>query len=72
MACSRKHCALVIKEFINNSGSPILTQRVFCIQFILGRHDPISDHKTIQNWVSYYRQTNSALKFNKNMVDLRP
>lgn len=62
MAWSGEHRAFVIEEFINNGGSPISTQRAFRVRFALGRHDPVPDRKTIQNWVSNFRQTGSALK----------
>jgi transposase len=39
-----------------------MTQRAFRIRFVLGRHDPVPDKKTIHNWVLNFRQTGSALK----------
>jgi hypothetical protein len=59
---SVEHRAFVVEEFIQNSGSPIMTQRAFLIRFTLGRRDPVPDKKTIHNWVSNFRQTGSALK----------
>jgi len=62
MAWSGEHCAFVVKEFIINGSSLISTQRAFRVQFMLGRHDPVPDSKTIQYWVSNFRQTGSAQK----------
>lgn len=62
MAWSGKHLAFVVQEFINNGGSLISTQRAFRIRVALGRHDPVPDRKTIQNSLSNFRQSGSALK----------
>jgi hypothetical protein len=36
MAWSGEHRAFVAEEFIQNGGSPIMTQRAFSIRFALG------------------------------------
>jgi hypothetical protein len=38
MAWSGEHHAFVVKEFIQNGGSPIIPQRAFSIHFVL-RHE---------------------------------
>lgn len=61
MAWSGEHRAFVVEEFIKNGGSLISTQRAFRVRFALGRHDLVPDRKTIQNRVSNFRETGSAL-----------
>lgn len=62
MAWLGEHRAFVVEEFISNGGSVITTQRAFRIRFELGQHDRVPDRKIIQQWVSNFRQTGSALK----------
>jgi transposase len=62
MAWSVEHRAFVVEKFIQNGGSPIMTQRAFRFRFALRPRDPVPDKKTIHNWVSNFRQTGSALK----------
>jgi hypothetical protein len=64
MAWSGEHSS-VVEGFIQNGGSPIMTQRAFRIRFALGRRDPFPIKKT----VSDFRQTGSALK--RNSTDRR-
>jgi hypothetical protein len=45
MAWSGEHRALVVEEFIQNGGSPIMTQRALRIRFALGRRDSVPDKK---------------------------
>jgi hypothetical protein len=46
MNWSHKHCSFVVtEEFIQNGGSPIMTQRAFRIRFALDRRDPVLDNK---------------------------
>jgi len=49
-----------VEEYIRNGGSA--TQQAFHIRFKLGRHDSVPDRKTIQVWVSNFRETGSALR----------
>jgi hypothetical protein len=60
MAWSGEDRAFIVEEFIQNVGSPIMTQRAFRIRFVLSRRDPVPDKKTIHNFVSNFRQTASA------------
>jgi hypothetical protein len=41
MAWSGENRTFVVEEFIQNGGSPIMTQRAFRIRFVLGRRDPV-------------------------------
>jgi hypothetical protein len=45
MAWSGEHRSFVVEEFIQNGGSPIMTQHTFRICFALGQRDPIPDKK---------------------------
>jgi transposase len=57
-----EHSSFVVKEFIQNGGLLIMTQRALCVCFGLSQRDPVPDKKTIHSWVSNFRQTGSALK----------
>ena len=37
-------------------------QRAFCVDFGLGRHDPVPTQNTILLWVTNFRASGSALK----------
>jgi hypothetical protein len=47
MAWSGEHQAFIVEEFIRNGGSPVATQRAFCICFALGQQETVPDKKTI-------------------------
>jgi hypothetical protein len=56
MAWSDEHQGFVVKEFIQNGGSPIMTQRAFRVRFALWRRDPVPDKKfTIGCQIQTYR-----------------
>jgi len=57
MVWLQEHRAFIVEEFIKNGGSPVATQRAFCIRFALGRREAVRDKKTIYRWVSNFRQT---------------
>jgi hypothetical protein len=61
VAWSGEHRAFAV-EFVQNGGSPIMTQHAIHIHFALGRRDPVPDKRTARSWVSNLRQTGSALK----------
>jgi len=52
-----EHWACIVEEFIKNGGSPVATQRAFCICFALGRREAVPVKKMIYRWVSNFRQT---------------
>jgi hypothetical protein len=41
MAWSDEHRVFIVEEFIQNGGSPIMTQSAFRIHFALGRCDSV-------------------------------
>jgi hypothetical protein len=50
MAWSGEHRAFVVKQFIQNGDSTIMTQREFRIHFALGRRYPVPDKKNISQF----------------------
>jgi hypothetical protein len=69
MAWSDEHRAFVVEEFIQNGGSPIMTQRAFLIRFAFGRRDPVPDKKKSQLGVEL--QTN-RFSIRNLLADLGP
>jgi len=63
-----EHRAFVVEEFIKNGGSPVATQRAFCIRFVLGRREAVPDKKTIYHWVTNFRQTGQTLEALKEAI----
>jgi len=63
-----EHRAFIVEEFIKNGGSPVATQRAFCIRFALGRWEAVPDKKMIYRWVSKFRQTGQTLKALKEAI----
>jgi len=68
MAWLGEHRALIVEEFIKNGGSPVATQRAFCIRFALRRREAVPDKKTIYRWVSNFRQTGETLQSLKGAI----
>lgn len=60
------------KNLLITAALSISTKRAFRVRFALSRHDHVPDRKTIQNWVSNFRQTGSALKTNLLLVVTEP
>jgi len=57
-----EHRTFIVEEFIKNGGSPVATQRAFRIRFALGRRKAVPDKKTVNRWVSNFRQTGQTLE----------
>jgi len=68
MAWLGEHRAFIVEEFIKNGGSPVATQRAFCIRFALRRREAVPDKKTIYSWVSNFRQTGQTLETLKEAI----
>jgi len=68
MAWLGVHRAFIVEEFIKNGGSPVATQRAFCICFALCRWEAVPDKKTIYLWVSNCRQTVQTLEALKEAI----
>ena len=68
MAWLREHQAFIVEEFIKNGGSPVATQRAFCIRFALGGREAVPHKKTIYRWVSNFRQIGKTLEALKEAI----
>ena len=68
MAWLGEHRAFIVEEFMKNGGSPVATQRAFCIRFALGRREAVPDKKTIYRWISNFRQTGQTLEALKEAI----
>jgi len=68
MAWLEKQRTFIVEEFIKNGGSPVATQRAFCIRFALGRRETVPDKKKIYHWVSNFRQTGQTLEALKEAI----
>ena len=68
MAWLEENRAFIVEEFIKNGGSPVATERAFCIRFALGRREAVPDKKTIYRWVSNFRQTGQTLEALKEAI----
>ena len=68
MAWLGEHRAFIVEEFRKNGGSPVATQRAFCIRFALGRREAVPDKKTIYRWVSNFKQTGQTLEALKEAI----
>jgi len=68
MAWLEEHRTFIVQEFIKNGVWPVATQRAFRIRFAIGRWEVVPDKKTIDRWVSNFRQTGQTLEALKEAI----
>lgn len=57
-----EHCMFAYSEFIQNRGSMITVQRLFCVYFNIGHCGGVSRHNTTLRWVQILREPGSITK----------